>query len=83
MIEEVYALTPTHKPILLTGFGEINFGKQYRQGNRVYDSRAIAMALNAEPVGNMGGYSYLYLVVNDGRKQLNDNTCREFRRKTD
>jgi len=51
-----------NRPILLTGFGEINFGKQYRQGNRVYDSRAIAMALNAEPVGNTGGYSYLYLV---------------------
>ena len=51
-----------NRPILLTGFGEINFGKQYRHGNRVYDSRAIAMALNAEPVGNTGGYSYLYLV---------------------
>ena len=51
------------KPLLIGGFGEINFGKQYRQGNRVYDSRAIAMALNAEPVGNTGGYSYLYLVV--------------------
>lgn len=52
----------TNKPILLCGFGEINFGKQYRQGNRVYDSRCIAMALNSEPVGNTGGYSYLYLV---------------------
>jgi len=50
------------KPILVGGFGEINFGKQYRQGNRVYDSRAISMALNAQPVGNMGGYTYLYLV---------------------
>ena len=49
-------------PVLLTGFGEINFGKQYRQGNRVYDSRAVAMALNAQPVGNMGGYTYLYLI---------------------
>ena len=56
-----------NKPILLTGFGEINFGKQYRQGNRVYDSRAIAMALNAEPVGNTGGYSYLYLVEENER----------------
>ncbi len=54
-----------NRPVLLTGFGEINFGKQYRQGNRVYDSRAIAMALNADPVGNTGGYSYLYLVVNE------------------
>ena len=53
----------TWLPILVGGFGEINFGKQYRQGNRVYDSRAVAMALNASPVGNMGGESYLYLVV--------------------
>ena len=58
------------KPILLGGFGDINFGKQYRQGNRVYDSNAIAMALNANPVGNSGGYSYLYLVkVNNATKR--------------
>lgn len=50
------------KPQLLGGFGKINFGKQYRQGNRVYDSNAVAMCLNAQPVGNAGGYSYLYLV---------------------
>lgn len=49
-------------PKFIGGFGEINFGKQYRQGNRVYDSREIAMCLNAQPVGNLGGYSYLYLV---------------------
>lgn len=53
-----------NKPVLVGGFGDINFGKQYRQGNRVYDSRAIAMALNAQPIGNLGGFSYLYLVVN-------------------
>lgn len=52
----------TFKPQLLTGFGKINFGKQYRQGNRVYSSDHIAMALNAQPVGNTGGYSYLYVV---------------------
>ena len=51
-------------PILVGGFGDINFGKQYRQGNRVYDSRYIAMACLAQPVGNLGGFSYLYLVVN-------------------
>lgn len=45
-------------------FGEINFGKQYRQGNRVYDSDHIAMCLTAQPVGNTGGYSYLYLNCN-------------------
>lgn len=52
----------TFKPNCLGGFGDINFGKQYRQGNRVYSSEHIAMALNASPVGNMGGYSYLYVV---------------------
>ena len=34
-----------HKPVLVGGIGEINFGKQFRQGNRVYDADAIAMAL--------------------------------------
>ena len=47
---------------MLGGIGEINFGKQFRQGNRVYDSNAIAMCLTAQPLGNAGGYSYLYAV---------------------
>ena len=51
-----------HKPILVGGIGEINFGKQFRQGNRVYDADAIAMALMSQPVGNAGGFSYLYAV---------------------
>ena len=50
-------------PICLGGFGNINFGKQYRQGNRVYDSSTVATALNANPVGNLGGYTNLYLVI--------------------
>lgn len=50
------------KPKLVGGIGQINFGKQYRQGNRVYDSNEIAMCLTAQPVGNAGGNSYLYLV---------------------
>ena len=67
-----------NKPILVGGFGEINFGKQYRQGNRVYDSRALAMALNVSPVGNIGGYSYLYLV------KINENhRSRKFGRTAD
>lgn len=49
-------------PELVGGIGEKNFGKQYRQGNRVYNSDSIAMCLNAQPVGNSGGYSYLYAV---------------------
>ena len=39
---------------MVTGFGEINFGSQYRQGNRVYSSEGIAMAITANPVGNTG-----------------------------
>ena len=60
------------KPKLLTGFGEINFGKQYRQGNRIYDSKEIAMCLNASPVGNMGGYSYLYVVQSNNKNRKKD-----------
>ena len=62
------------KPILVGGIGEINFGKQYRQGNRVYDSRGIAMALTAQPLGNTGGYTYLYLVEENGQ----DKKAREY-----
>lgn len=56
-------------PILLGGFGEQSFGKQYRQGNRVYDSDAVAMAVLSQPVGNLGGFSYLYLVKNERRNK--------------
>lgn len=52
----------TNKPKLIGGVGEINFGKQYRQGNRIYDSAHIAMCLLSQPVGNAGGNSYLYAV---------------------
>lgn len=51
-----------NKPILVSGIGNINYGKQYRQGNRVYNADNVAMALLSQPVGNAGGgYSYLYL----------------------
>lgn len=55
-----YVVEPSDKPKLVGGIGEKNFGKQHRQGNRIYDSEAVAMCLNAQPVGNAGGYSYLY-----------------------
>lgn len=55
-------------PELVGGIGEINFGKQYRQGNRVYSSDKTAMCLMAQPVGNTGGYSYLYDVDYKVRK---------------
>jgi len=50
------------EPKLVGGIGEINWGKQYHQGNRIYDSEEIAMCLNSQPVGNAGGNSYLYQV---------------------
>ena len=50
------------KPRLLGGFGEITFGKQYKPGRRVYSSNDIAMAIMAQPIGQIGGYSYLYLI---------------------
>lgn len=44
------------KPKLIGGLGKPGeFGKQYRQGNRVYASNSIAMCLTAQPLGNMGG----------------------------
>lgn len=65
----LYAVDETEtNPKLVGGIGEKNFGKQYRQGNRVYDSDEIAMALNAQPVGNAGGYSYLYAVKEEQPK---------------
>lgn len=54
-----------HVPKLVGGIGPINFGKQWRQGNRVYDSDSVAMALTASPLGNAGGYSYLYTVKSE------------------
>ena len=59
-------------PILLGGFGDINFGKQYRQGNRVYASWGVAMALTAQPLGNTGGYTYLYVVRETSNKDWMD-----------
>lgn len=55
----------SNEPKLIGGIGEINFGNQYRQGNRVYSSDETAMCLTAQPLGNSGGYSYLYLVDDD------------------
>jgi dipeptidyl aminopeptidase/acylaminoacyl peptidase len=65
------------KPALVGGIGEINFGKQYRQGNRIYSADAIAMALNAGPIGNAGGYSYLY-TVREGENVDNEEARRAY-----
>lgn len=48
------------KPVCIGGIGEKNFGNQYRQGNRVYDTRHIAVALTASPVGGIAGQSSLF-----------------------
>ncbi len=64
-------------PELVGGIGEKNFGKQYRQGNRVYNSEAVAMALNAQPVGNTGGYSYLYAVADKIKWRIRKLTPKE------
>ena len=49
------------EPQLVGGMGEKWGNKQYRQGNRVYDSESVAMAVTSQPLGNMGGNSYMYL----------------------
>ena len=66
-----------NKPVLVGGVGEINFGKQYRQGNRIYNAENIAMCLMSQPVGNSGGYSYLYKVQNKLNNE-GENTMKEF-----
>ena len=63
------------KPVLLGGVGEENeFGTQYRQGNRVYSSNAVAMCLTSQPIGNTGGNSYLYN-VNYRIRKLTPREC--------
>lgn len=66
-------------PKLIGGIGEINFGKQFRQGNRIYDANEIAMCLMAQPVGNTGGYSYLYKIKeNKGDRDMWKNNLEKF-----
>ena len=61
-------------PILVGGIGEKNFGKQYRQGNRIYDSNGIAVCLTASPLGNTGGHTCLYLIkTNKDEKRINES----------
>lgn len=40
------------------------------RGNRVYSSEHIGMACLAQPVGNTGGYSYLYIVKSNTRRMI-------------
>ena len=46
------------------------FEGKFTQGNAVYLADNIACALMAQPVGNMGGFSNLYLVIDNGDKTI-------------
>lgn len=64
------AKSETHKPILIGGLGEINYGKQYRCGNRVYDSNAVGMCIMSQPIGNIGGQA-TYMSLNQKMDDTN------------
>lgn len=55
-------MNDTNTTRCLGGFGEVNFGSQYKPGNRVYDADYIAMGLMAQPTGQTAGWNYLYIV---------------------
>lgn len=61
------AKTENSTCVVFGGVGNKNFGKQYRQGNRIYDSDALATCLQASPIGNTGGNSHLYKIDQIGR----------------
>lgn len=61
------AKTENSTCVVFGGVGNKNFGKQYRQGNRIYDSDALATCLQASPLGNTGGNSHLYKIDQIGR----------------
>lgn len=59
--------------LMLGGLGEKCFQGHYRQGNRVFSSSSIASTVISSPVGNIGGYSSLY-IVKDYRLEENEKT---------
>lgn len=63
------------KPCVIGGVGEKNFGSQYRQGNRIYDSKAISSALNAHSAGGAGGNAPL--IYNDEMGNLQQYRIRK------
>lgn len=63
------------EPIIVGGIGEHDFGKQNRQGNRVYSSEGVSCALTAQPLGNAGGYSYLYQETTYRIRKLTEREC--------
>lgn len=62
-VVEVEKIGKLLEPVCLGGIGNKWGDKQYRQGNRVYSSNTVAMCLTSQPIGNLGGNSYLYLVA--------------------
>lgn len=48
------------EPHVIGGVGDKNFGKQWRQGNRIYNIDTIATTLMSSPAGNAGGQTNLY-----------------------
>ncbi|MGG0793159.1 DNA (cytosine-5-)-methyltransferase [Brevibacillus laterosporus] len=44
--------------------------RNFRQGNRVYDSSGIATTLTSQPAGGLGGFTSLYTVPNDSDMQM-------------
>lgn len=61
-----------NKPVLVGGIGEKTFGEQYPQGNRIYDSNNIAVAILSSPIGGTGGHSSLYLMNDDGNSRIDN-----------
>ena len=64
---------------IITGNLWLDDGKKnsrnFRQGNRVYDSEGIATALSANSVGGLGGETSLYLVNTNKRKEDENLEC--------
>ena len=64
-------INDTLVPNVVGGVGEKDFGKQYRQGNRIYDTKCVSPALMANN-GNASGGSLLIL-----DQQIVDNPAYE------
>lgn len=67
-----------NKPHLVGGVGKKNFGNKYHQGDRVYDSNAIAVCLTSSPAGGTGGQTCLYLVQRKRKNKMNSYKFDDF-----
>ena len=48
-------------PLVLAGIGKL-WGRQYKQGNRIYSTDNIAACLGSQSQGNLCGYGCLIVV---------------------